>query len=144
MTMTGAERIAAERQRQILEEGYSAERDAAYQNDELAFAACYYAVPHALEFSQESHTMSVRPNDLFALTGWNAKYAKRPRHNRIRQLAIAGALIAAEIDRLTALDGGRACRVCGCTEHCACVSESGEACHWVEHDLCSVCVEKTR
>ncbi len=35
----------------------------------------------------------------------------------------------------------RTCRVCGCTEDdCqACVEVTGEACHWVEEDLCSRC-----
>lgn len=33
------------------------------------------------------------------------------------------------------------CRVCGCTQYNACVSEYG-ACWWVEDDLCSACVEE--
>jgi hypothetical protein len=34
------------------------------------------------------------------------------------------------------------CRVCGCSdEDCrGCISRTGDACHWVEHDLCSACV----
>lgn len=32
----------------------------------------------------------------------------------------------------------RACRVCGCTEISACVTEAGP-CWWVEGDLCSAC-----
>lgn len=31
------------------------------------------------------------------------------------------------------------CRICGCTDLRACVSETGP-CHWVEPDLCSACV----
>jgi len=36
----------------------------------------------------------------------------------------------------------RTCRVCGCTEaDCSqCIARTGEACHWVEPDLCSACV----
>lgn len=34
----------------------------------------------------------------------------------------------------------RACRLCGCTDDRACVTE-GVACHWAEPDLCSACVE---
>ena len=34
---------------------------------------------------------------------WDKSYNKRHKHNRIRQLEIAGALIAAEIDRLLRL-----------------------------------------
>lgn len=32
----------------------------------------------------------------------------------------------------------RACRVCGCTDLAACVTEDGP-CHWVAEDLCSAC-----
>lgn len=36
-----------------------------------------------------------------------------------------------------------ACRVCGCTDdNCEqCIEATGEACHWVEDDLCSRCAE---
>lgn len=36
----------------------------------------------------------------------------------------------------------RACRQCGCTDmDCSgCVERTGEACFWVEWDLCSACV----
>jgi hypothetical protein len=40
------------------------------------------------------------PIEMFLQTGWDARWAKRDRKTRLRQLAIAGALIAAEIDRL--------------------------------------------
>lgn len=32
----------------------------------------------------------------------------------------------------------RACRVCGCTQNSACVTEAGP-CYWAEPDLCSAC-----
>jgi len=35
-------------------------------------------------------------------------------------------------------NGERVCRVCGCTDARPCIVD-GEACHWVEFDLCSVC-----
>ena len=36
----------------------------------------------------------------------------------------------------------RHCKVCGCTDDNACINkETGETCHWVEDDLCSVCSE---
>jgi hypothetical protein len=35
---------------------------------------------------------------------------------------------------------GSVCRMCGCSEHNAC--EGG--CSWVEHDLCSACVEPAK
>jgi hypothetical protein len=39
------------------------------------------------------------------------------------------------------IQGGRACRQCGCTEWNACVTD-GVPCHWVEPDLCSACAGK--
>lgn len=40
--------------------------------------------------------------------------------------------------------GGARCRVCGCTDDdCSgCIERTGEPCHWVEADLCSVCAGK--
>lgn len=35
--------------------------------------------------------------------------------------------------------GRRRCRICGCTDDRACVTD-GVPCHWVEDDLCSACV----
>ena len=35
----------------------------------------------------------------------------------------------------------RTCRVCGCTEDKACITD-GAACHWIEKDLCSACEGK--
>lgn len=35
------------------------------------------------------------------------------------------------------------CRVCGCTENNACLTEAG-ACSWVEPDLCSACHDVSR
>ena len=35
--------------------------------------------------------------------------------------------------------GTKGCRVCVCTEDAACRNLCGEACHWVEADLCSAC-----
>lgn len=32
----------------------------------------------------------------------------------------------------------RSCRICGCTDDQACVTEAGP-CHWVGADLCSAC-----
>lgn len=35
----------------------------------------------------------------------------------------------------------RKCRVCGCTQLRACITDDGP-CHWVEDDLCCACVDK--
>jgi len=37
----------------------------------------------------------------------------------------------------------RRCRICGCTDDHACVTEEGP-CYWVEQDLCSACASKTQ
>ena len=44
-TETGAKLIAAERQRQIEQEGWTPEHDAEHAGEGLALAACSYAVP---------------------------------------------------------------------------------------------------
>jgi len=31
------------------------------------------------------------------------------------------------------------CRVCGCSDLHACVNDAGDACFWIEEDLCSNC-----
>jgi hypothetical protein len=35
------------------------------------------------------------------------------------------------------------CRVCGCTETTPCIDKDGDACWWIEDDLCSACVYKS-
>lgn len=95
---TGAERIAAERNRQIEEEGWSAEHDSIHENDELSLAAICYASPIPVYCKIWHVDGTTNLEDPFPWAEWD----KRHKHNRIRQLEIAGALIAAEIDRLTA------------------------------------------
>jgi len=89
----GVAMVADERQRQISDEGYTPEHDDRHDREELARAAAAYAVP--------THPWP-----------WHSDGDRRSRHagDRLRQLAIAGALIAAEIDRLLRLkaDGGGA------------------------------------
>lgn len=90
--MPGIERIAAERHRQIEMEGWTPSRDAKlYAKGQLAKAAtCYLVgVPHAPNASWPWHPSWWKPT------------------TRIRDLEKAGALIAAEIDRLLAEEGGR-------------------------------------
>lgn len=40
------------------------------------------------------------------------------------------------------INGASQCRICGCTDSYACVSENGEPCYWAEQDLCSACADK--
>ena len=93
---SGAELIVAERKRQIDVEGWEPSDDLQHGDSELAFAACYYALPCLFRVAG----VTVTPQILFEQTGWNLDFAKRDKKSRIRRLAVAGALLAAEIDRL--------------------------------------------
>lgn len=78
--------IRAERERQIASEGWTANHDDQWLNGEMATAAAYYALP------AEAGTPPLWP--------WAREWNKKDKHDRLRQLVIAGALIAAEIERL--------------------------------------------
>ncbi len=96
----GVERIGAERLRQLGAEGWTPEHDERHANGELAAAAACYAIPpgHLLEGGPAGGEASARwVPELwpFAAEAW-----KPTPGNRIRELVKAGALIAAEIDRL--------------------------------------------
>ena len=97
---TGIELIAAERDRQINDEGWSAKHDDQHEENELAWAACYYAMPcpRALGLGAIVYPLAMYPRT------WDRKWCKRlGQYDRVRDLAKAGALIAAEIDRLQRL-----------------------------------------
>lgn len=98
---SGAQLIADERARQIEEEGFDASNDAYYMLDELALAAIVYALPEErrndvyIPQGVVQHTSrSIRA----VLWPWDPAWFKPG--DRIRELTKAGALIAAEIDRL--------------------------------------------
>ena len=90
VTKTGIELIAEERQRQIEVEGYNDLHDSHHVSDELAIAAAIYAMPERYRF--DSQIINKWP--------WGWKYYKPCPDDRIRELVKAGALIAAEIDRM--------------------------------------------
>ena len=94
---TGAELIAEERQRQIEVEGWTKEHDAQHKNGELAKAAICYADPNTY-YHQENKIMMYRVPNRFWPKKWDIRWFKPT--DRIRDLVKAGALIAAEIDRL--------------------------------------------
>jgi hypothetical protein len=85
--MTGVERIARERNRQIFEEGWDGPHDDEHVNGELAAAA------HA-------YLLEVLDADGIFSWPWDVSWWK-PSDDPIRNLEKAGALIAAEIDRLS-------------------------------------------
>ena len=96
--MTGAERIAAERERQVSAEGWSAEHDATHRKQELAIAAAVYAMPEPM---RENTVLGRSLRHIF--WPWGSHWWKPSPDDRVKELAKAGALIAAEIDRLAAL-----------------------------------------
>lgn len=89
--MTGAQLIAAERKRQIVSEGWTPDHDAEHFDGSLALVAVCY-IKQGLEGS-----FGGIPNEWPA--SWSLNWWK-PNNDPIRNLVKAGALIAAEIDRL--------------------------------------------
>lgn len=84
--MTGVELIQQERTRQIEKLGWTEGHDRKHTNEELAGAAAFYVIPE-------------KYGEFLLFWPWDEPH-KKSKKTRILQLAIAGALIAAEIDRL--------------------------------------------
>lgn len=98
---TGTELIAEERKRQIEEEGWTPEHDDQHHSGELAQAASCYALPGELRF----YVPDSPENWPWAADWWkpaNCEFDTDDNYveERIKELKKAGALIAAEIDRL--------------------------------------------
>ena len=93
---TGVEIIADERARQIEIEGWSAEHDAQYDGQQLAMAAMCYACPSLGRMFKMNEIGGKAPD----CWPWDPVWWKPAPGDRIRELAKAGALIAAEIDRI--------------------------------------------
>lgn len=106
--MTGVELIAAERQRQISEKGYTAGHDDRHSDGELALAAVCYASPKRLYVKTEYCGDRIDFSDPWPF--WDESVSvfceeELSLLERITLLSKAGALIAAEIDRLERLRG---------------------------------------
>ena len=107
--MNGAELIARECVRQIEEEGWTQEHDCGHSGGELAWAAVCYAAPDKVYRRNNDQTF-----DNFEFCDpwpWARFWDKRSRTKqneesttRIACLVKAGALIAAEIDRLRCVE----------------------------------------
>jgi hypothetical protein len=89
--------IAAERKRQIEAEGWTPDHDAAHCDGSLAIAAAVYAIPdnRLIRKTRDDGSAGVP-----TMWPWDAAWWKPSPHDRVRELVKAGALIAAEIDRL--------------------------------------------
>lgn len=94
--MTGIEIIAEERKRQIEKEGWTAEHDSEHRTNDLALAAGAYAMP------EEARTFMLTKEGEYLPIFWpfDSKWWKPSPNDRVKELAKAGALIAAEIDRI--------------------------------------------
>ncbi|OYD42310.1 hypothetical protein ACF3OC_08500 [Sphingobacterium cellulitidis] len=99
---TGIELIAKEREEQINKHGYTKEQDLMYQSNELLQAASGIL---GLPRPGTKSTVSMSIMSFTPPTGWDkfiwSKMCSKPYKER---LIIAGALIAAELDRLTAIE----------------------------------------
>ena len=95
----GVQRIAAERERQVKEEHWTAEHDDSHTAGQLAMAACCYASWRQL-FVKEYRLNGFLFKDPWP---WESVPGNIFHKDEIRRLEIAGALIAAEIDRLLRL-----------------------------------------
>lgn len=106
----GVRLIAAERQRQIEAEGYDAAHDDEHGNGELAMAAACYAAPEFIFVKEERANTVIFTDpwpfelrsDKRACYGGNRLRApwNYDAEERVAMLVKAGALIAAEIDRI--------------------------------------------
>jgi hypothetical protein len=95
--MNGAELIAQERQRQIDVEGWTAEHDDKHAAGQMADAAKGYLLAAVLRergTSMDDRRIALAPGWPWEIGDW------KPSTSPIRNLVKAGALIAAEIDRL--------------------------------------------
>lgn len=97
---SGVELIAAERTRQISVEGWTAAHDDEHNTGELLSAGIAYAVA-AQNQRQHGRAADMR-HVRHMYWPWNADWWK-PSNSEIKNLVKAGALIAAEIDRLNRL-----------------------------------------
>lgn len=97
---TGIELIAEERKRQIEVEAWTTKHDSGHKNGEMADAAVCYALGDTKIVFEPRMDY---PNSIKLVNNywpWGIGWWKPSPHDRVRELTKAGALIAAEIDRL--------------------------------------------
>lgn len=94
--MSGIEIIAAERRRQVAVEGWTPEHDDTHSLGEISRAAIAYATRGFYQVYGSNRLVIDSPLGW----PWDKKWFKPSADDPMRNLAKAGALIAAEIDRL--------------------------------------------
>lgn len=105
--LNGVQLIEAERNRQIYMEGWTKEHDANHDRGELALAAAAYSLPSdIIEIGEDESYVEMFQVRFSRIKLWpfENKWWRPNPENRIRELVKAGALIAAEIDRLAELE----------------------------------------
>jgi hypothetical protein len=98
---SGIHLIAKERKRQIEELGYDYTNDALYDNQQLALAGAWYALPEInrldfesmIDIAEEELDVTITP-----FWPWDKSFWKPSPEDRVKELVKAGALIAAQID----------------------------------------------
>lgn len=109
--MDSLEMIKQERERQITQEGWTIEHDADHRDGELAMAAACYAAPETIYAHKDAEIgffinsgdrgdRQLAPEGYYDAWPWELEADKRKKHDRLRRLTIAGALILAEMDRI--------------------------------------------
>lgn len=103
-TSEGADRIAQERTRQVTVEGWTAKHDQGHRPGELTAAAeCYLsAALTALNPDDPRAAFGTSEPPVYPYWPWERSAYKVRLSDPLRSLVKAGALIAAEIDRLLA------------------------------------------
>jgi len=97
----GVELISIERERQISKEGWTPEHDLRHSEGELSqIAACYAMPEHTRCMYQSLNAKTGRWYPRWYPIGWPIDSWKPTPEDRVKELVKAGALIAAEIDRL--------------------------------------------
>ena len=100
--ITGLNIIAKERYRQLTVKHYDADHDAEHRDGDLAIAGAIYAMPEPARLFVVQSVVNGIPRLAPLLWPFALSEYKPSRDDRIKELAKAGALIAAEIDRLAA------------------------------------------
>lgn len=101
------ELINKERDRQITDEGRTSEHDDLHTDGQLAMAAACYASPEDIyveRLTPVTDGSDIADIDFFDPWPWDAESNKRTKHDRVRQLVVAGALIVAELERLLRME----------------------------------------
>lgn len=98
---TGIDYISAERERQVNEEGWTQDHDQHHDMGELSAAGAAYALADIYR-----RATSKGYNNTPHCWPFEQKWFKPTPEDRIKELSKAGALIAAEIDRLLVMQEG--------------------------------------